>query len=81
MPDWVTWIILLGMIVGFGYVAWKMYQKEEFRKREKEQMKHELNMKKIENGQKTTADNLIEIVPESLKYIGNIITPWWKKKK
>jgi len=42
MPEWVYMLISLGILVGLGYFGWKMYQKEELRKREKEQMKHDL---------------------------------------
>jgi len=88
MPEWVAMILVVGMVVGMGFLMWKMHVAKEQREREKEQLKrekermqHELNMKKIESGQKTTVDNVVEAVPESLKHIGNIISPWkWKKK-
>gem|GEM_PF-3568766 len=45
MPEWVGILIFLGVTLVIWYFVWKMHQIEERRKKEKEQMEHELKIK------------------------------------
>jgi uncharacterized protein HemX len=44
MPDVVYMVLIIAMIVGFGYFAWIMKKKEDERKDKQAQMKHERKM-------------------------------------